>query len=166
MAAKNPLNLQLEANPGEWDIENKLFDILTTYLPQDSALSSEQAAEQINSLFPDNRPGDEEKESSGSFLAEFWDLMVRIAYQLDYQDVPMQRFIGLMKALRQLPSDIMLKDGLRLWQDLPSFSMFLIERWNRTFVSHTVCIRRLNSQTFHKRLANYSLQELTPANAS
>ncbi|KAL1970452.1 hypothetical protein VTN77DRAFT_4096 [Rasamsonia byssochlamydoides] len=129
--AANPLGLQLEATPGEWDIELKLFDILTTYLPQDSALSAQHAAEQINSLFPTNRPGEDEKESPGSFLAEFWDLMFRVAYQLDYQDVPMQRFISLIKALRQLPSNITLENGSRVWQDLPDLPIYLTERWHR-----------------------------------
>lgn len=131
MAVNNPLGLQLEANPGEWDIELKLFDILTTYLPRDSAWSAPHAAEQINGLFPNNRPGnDDEKESPGSFLAEFWDLMFRIAYQLDYRDVPMQRVISLIKALQQLPSDIKLEDGSRVWQDLPHLPIFLTERWH------------------------------------
>ena len=60
--------------------------------------------------------------------------MVRIAYQLDYGGVPMQRFIDLVKALRQLPSSITLEDGLRVWQDLPNFSMFVTERWHRKYI--------------------------------
>lgn len=149
MAVNNPLGLALEANPGEWDIELKLFDILATYLPQDSVLSSQDAAEQINSLFPNNRPGDDEKESPGSFLSEFWDLMFRIGYQLDYQDVPMQRFISLIKALRQLPSEITLENGSRVWQDLPDLPIYLTERWHSKLPRHSdsslpvVLIRRL-----------------------
>ncbi|KAE8402363.1 hypothetical protein BDV37DRAFT_284844 [Aspergillus pseudonomiae] len=130
MNPENPLNLQREGVPGEWDVEDKLFEILTTYLPPVSDMTAGQAAEQINRLFPANRPEGSDKESPESFLFEFWDLMIKVACQLDHEEIPMQRFVNLLKALRQLPANVVLGDGTPAWRDLPHFSMYLSEEWN------------------------------------
>lgn len=118
-------------------MEHAVFSLLTTYLPETSSITPKQAAEQINALLPSHCPGPkEEKQSTASFLFEFWELMFCIAPQLDYQQEPMQRFVALVKALRGLPETIVIQDGgvydgQPIWRDGLYFGPMLHERWNR-----------------------------------
>lgn len=51
-----------------------------------------EVASQINELFPYNRPGDPDEHEGGTdFLYEFWDVMFRIAPQLNYNEELIQR---------------------------------------------------------------------------
>lgn len=137
MATENPLNLDLESPHEPFPIEQAIFSLLTTYLPETSSTTPDQAADQINALLPDHRPGrKEEKESTTDFLFEFWELMFRIAPQLVYRQEPMQRFVALIKALRDLPETIVIQDGDKydgcsVWRDDLYFGPMLHERWNR-----------------------------------
>lgn len=137
MATSNPLNLDLESPHEPTNNEQAIFSLLTTYLPETSTISPDQAADQINARLPDHRPGcKEEKESTADFLFEFWELMFRIAPQLDYRHEPMQRLILLIKALRNLPETIVIQDGGKydgrpVWRNGLYFGPMLHERWNR-----------------------------------
>lgn len=137
MIASNPLNLDLESPHEPSNIEHAVFSLLATYLPETSSTTPNQAAEQVNALLLSHRPGPkEEKQSTASFLFEFWELMFCIAPQLDYQHKPMQRFIALVKALKNLPETIVIQDGgiydgQSVWRDGLYFGPTLHERWNR-----------------------------------
>ena len=133
MAVNNTLGLQIDSNPGEWEIENKLFNILTTYLPKDSNVTAQFAAEDINALFPRHRKDQGEIEEPSSFLSELWDLIFRVIQQVDYKSEPAQRFIGLIIALKALPSTTTFDRGHgaeKLWLDLPGMEYQIGEVWN------------------------------------
>ncbi|KAJ5635717.1 uncharacterized protein N7484_009030 [Penicillium longicatenatum] len=137
MIASNPLNLDLESLHVPSNIEHAVFSLLATYLPETSSITPNQAAEQVNDLLLSHRPGPkEERQSTASFLFEFWELMFCIAPQLDYQHEPMQRFIALVEALKNLPETIVIQDGgiydgQPVWRDGLYFGPTLHERWNR-----------------------------------
>ena len=62
--------------------------------------------------------------------------MFRIVPQLDYRHETMQHFIALVKALRNLPETIVIRDegnydGQPVWRDSLYFGPMLPERWNR-----------------------------------
>ncbi|KAH8680438.1 hypothetical protein BGZ61DRAFT_481128 [Ilyonectria robusta] len=131
-------NLQLDPGSDSMtDTELETFPILTSYLSATSQPTASEAAKQINSLFPSHRGNGEANKSPEGFLAAFWDLMFRVAIQLDYQTQSMHKFVSLIKALRDLPNTTALKDGRRLWQDLPDLALFLTERWHQAdILSH------------------------------
>jgi len=132
----NTLGLQLDANPGEWEIETKLFNIFTAYLPKCSNVTAQSAAQDINGLFPLHRNAKGDKEEPSSFLSELWDLMFRVILQVDYKSEPAHRLIKLITALKKLPSTTTFDRGHgaeKLWQDLPGIEYQIGEVWNRTF---------------------------------
>ncbi|KAJ5291293.1 hypothetical protein N7478_000544 [Penicillium angulare] len=136
MIASNPLNLDREDPHEPSNVEHAVFTLLVTYLPETSSITPSQAAEQANALFPSRRPGlKEEEQSTVHFLFEFWELMFRVAPQLDYQHEPMQRFVALVKALKNLPRTIITRDesiydSFSVWRGL-YFGPMLHERWNQ-----------------------------------
>lgn len=113
------------------DTEQEITLIFTSLLSETQVITAPEAAVKINDLLPHQPQNDGNKKSPGGFLAAFWDLAFQIVVQLDYQTQQMQEFISFVKALRDLPSTAVLKDGRRLWQDLPDLSLFFTERWNR-----------------------------------
>ncbi|KAF4446883.1 hypothetical protein F53441_9514 [Fusarium austroafricanum] len=131
MEDPNIQQLHVEATT---DIEQQISLILTSYLSESPLPTALEAAIQINDLFPHQHEKSEVKRNPGGFLAAFWDLAFNIAVQLGYQTQPMRKFISLIKALRDLPSTVILEDGRRLWQDLPDLALFFTERW------HQMCI--------------------------
>lgn len=62
--------------------------------------------------------------------------MSQFTPQLDYQGEPMQRFIALNKALRELPEIVIFawSGYSRVWQDRPSFGVELHEKWSRKLI--------------------------------
>ena len=95
-----PLKLVLET-PGDnpWIIGERIFHILNTYLQPnnpDNATSTggtlsaaNTAAQEIDKLFPLNRPKEEKKddddienEEPGSFLWEMWEIVISVAQQI------------------------------------------------------------------------------------
>jgi hypothetical protein len=133
------LNLHFEGGPHAEDIDIKLFDILLSYLPADSKTSAEQVASSINDLSPASAPDDAETDQLAGFVSRFWSLMLTSVEQIDYDTVPMQRFILLIKALRDLPSQKVLHPQhgsdyrQKVWQDLPFMQSELQDRWRRKF---------------------------------
>jgi hypothetical protein len=136
MAANTRLNLEFHNDwPDDCDLELKVFNILATYLPHDSKVSATRAAEAIHSLF---LASIEEGFYPGGTLEMIWDEMFLNVLQLDYDGVPMQRLLDLIKAISELPGEAMQdEDGEpRLWEDLPIFSMCVTERWVRKLHHH------------------------------
>ncbi|KAF5664604.1 hypothetical protein FCIRC_10758 [Fusarium circinatum] len=137
----NSLQFQLDNDFSEMaDTEQKITLILTSFLSESQPITAPEAAAQIDNLFPHQPEKDGNKKSPGGFLAASWDLAFQIAVQLDYQTPQMQKFISLIKALRDLPSTAVLEDGRRLWQDLPDLSLFFTERWNQTGITNQATI--------------------------
>lgn len=132
----NPLGLDLETMYEPTDVEEQVFGLLTAYLPPDSTITPQQAAHKVHSFFPHDHVGENDDNAPCQFVGEFWELMFRIAPQLDYQGEPMQRFIALNKALRELPEIVIFvwSGYSRVWQDRPLFGVELHERWSRMFI--------------------------------
>ena len=138
MVSNNSLSLRLEMashlKPGE--IEHKVFDILLLYLPENGKLSTKDAADLIDGLYPTKRPGDE-KESPEEFLSNLWNITNRLAGQIDCDTVPMNRLVSLIKTVRDLPSKQTLQPlapsdyRRRVWQDLPGMFLDLGELYRR-----------------------------------
>ncbi|KLO83531.1 uncharacterized protein LW93_313 [Fusarium fujikuroi] len=122
------------------DTEQEIMLIFTSLLSETQLLTAPEAAAKINDLFPHQPQKDGNKKSPGGFLAAFWDIAFQIAVQLDYRTQQMQKFISLIKALRDLPSTAILEDGRRLWQDLPDLSLFFTERWNQAGITNQATI--------------------------
>ncbi|KAJ5116586.1 hypothetical protein N7456_000934 [Penicillium angulare] len=139
--ASNPLNLDL-GDPHELcETEEVIFSLLTRYLPETSSITPNEAAEQVNAfvLEVSQRPSPlEGKQEVSNFLLMFWELMFRLAQQLDYRHEPMQRFIALIKALRNLPETAFIEqpgpgapyDGQPAWRSKCYYTMMLTERWH------------------------------------
>ncbi|CZR47953.1 uncharacterized protein FPRO_13620 [Fusarium proliferatum ET1] len=141
MNSVNPLHFQLDTDFSEMtDTEQQLTLVLTSFLSETQPITAPEAATKINNLFPHQPEKDGRHKSPGGFLAAFWDIAFQIAVQLDYQTQQMQRFISLIKALRDLPSTAILEDGRRLWQDLPDLSLFFTERWNQAGITNQATI--------------------------
>jgi hypothetical protein len=143
--ATNPLNLQFEHHwPQDCDEERRLFAILAPYLPHDSKVSATRAAEEIHSLFLAELEDEEDIEEGWNafgLLETYWDSMFVHVQQLDYDGIPMQRFLDLIEALSGLPGEIVHdadEDEGRTfrWEDLPGFSTCLTERWHRKSHHH------------------------------
>lgn len=101
MVAPNPLGLEFTIPHKPSGEERAIFDYLATYLPADSAITVDEAVQQIITLFP------EELDTTGtSFIYLFWQLVFCIGSQLDYDYEPMQRFIALLRDLEILPDEI------------------------------------------------------------
>lgn len=139
--ATNPLNLNIAWFNKPSDTDYTILNILATYLPTESSVPPQQAAEQLHALLPayerDYRTPNGIK---ASFLSSLWDVVCYIACQLDYQDQPMQRLIDLIKAMENLPVVVLTERdcdrsllGTRVWQDRPYLSWSLAEREHCTF---------------------------------
>lgn len=132
MATTHPLELDIECFHPPSDMEQTVFNLLTSYLPQDSSIAPQQAVEKILARLPGDKTNEEsaQRPSREGFLCELWDLMFRVAYQLDYREEPMQRFINLIKVLRERLGSI-LGDS----EDISYFGMMLCEKWQGKFSS-------------------------------
>jgi hypothetical protein len=133
----NSLNLQFDGGPHAEDIESRLFDMLLSYLPSESKISAEQAAEEISDLCPESAPENSETDPLAAFVTIFWSMMFRTVGQIDYDKTPMHRFILLIKTLRDLPSQRVLQAQYgsnyqqKVWQDLPWMGSELQDCWRR-----------------------------------
>ncbi|KAI5810444.1 hypothetical protein BZA77DRAFT_287883 [Pyronema omphalodes] len=120
-----------------WVIAEHIFNIINDYLQPSNTLSATEAAQKLDALFPNNRPDvdGEDKEEAGSFLAEFWEIIVMIAQQIPALHPAQDNLIGLLKALRELPTDLKVDiwgSDCRVWQDLPLIGVHMVEAENYT----------------------------------
>jgi hypothetical protein len=136
----NRLNLQFEAGPHTEEIERTLFDTLKRYFSaEDDIISPDQAAKSIDELCPPTVADDDEINHLAVFLFKFWMVAFQIVEQINYDDIAMQRFILLTKALRDIPSEKTLRPQYgsdyrqKVWQDLPSMTSEFQDRWRRKF---------------------------------
>ena len=141
------LPLRLITNDGgdPWIVEQKMFDILNDFLQPSSVLSPTAAAKQLDRLFPLNRTDSdgERKEEPESFLWELWSVIIKVAQQIPWKSRAQDRLAELIKALRDLPSEIVVEiwsSKSRIWQDLPLLGPSLTETMRSEL--HTRCRRR------------------------
>lgn len=118
----------LDIKPAAGSTEEKLFQILVSYLKSGSRATPAEAAKEINALHPTHRPKGATDESPDAFFWTFWGLMFRIACQIDCMDESMERFVGLVKALDKLPSTAV-KEGGQVWENLPVMDTCELKFW-------------------------------------
>ena len=133
MTDSTPLNLVLEGDE-PWVINQRIFYILNTYLQPNARLSPVNAAQEIDKLFPLNRPREEDKENEDPaiFLFEMWDVVVSLAEQIPWNHPGQNRLVELIQALRDLPEPktVELKnwDDQVVYSDLPLLGPVMTER--------------------------------------
>lgn len=153
-AASAPLSLKL-VDPDPWFIEQRIFDLLSSYLQPNSSISSTQAAHTFDSLLPDHRPANPDgtaKETTGEFIWNAWDCVHRIAQQVPHDNHAahdrLTHFLSALKHLQSEPASIVLPNWgdapYTLWADLPLFTPPLRELLDRVSPLESDC-RNLNA---------------------
>ena len=135
MADSTPLDLVLESPDNDpWIINERLFHILNTYLHPNATLSPANAAQEIDKLFPLNRPKEKENEDNEgpeSFLWELWEVVISVAQQIPWRHPGQTRLVELIQALRDLPEPITVIMGSwgeqAIWSDLPILGPVMTE---------------------------------------
>ena len=133
MTDSTPLNLVLQENE-PWVINQRIFQILNTYLQPNARLSPANAAQEIDKLFPLNRRREEDRENEEpeSFLFEMWEVVVSVAEQISWKHPGQSRLVELIQALRDSPDQTVVKmdewGELVIWSDLPMLGPVLTER--------------------------------------
>ena len=134
MADSTPLNLVLQSFDNDpWIINQRIFDILNMYLQPNATLSPTTAAQEIDKLFPLNRPREEDKENEEpeSFLWEMWGVVVSVAEQIPWEHPGQTRLVEVIQALNDLPGPKTVQmDGwgkLVIWSDLPLLDPVMTE---------------------------------------
>jgi len=136
MAHSTPLNLVLQSSDNEqpWVINQRIFHILNTYLQPNATLSPTNAAQEIDKLFPLNRPREEDRENEGpeSFLFEMWGVVISVAEQIPWKHPGQTRLVEVIQALRDLPGPTTVQmdswGKLVIWSDLPLLGPVMTER--------------------------------------
>ena len=158
MASAQEPTLQLTlADPEPWFIEQKIFDLLSSYLQPTSTLSSTQAAQSFDNLLPSHRgpnPDGSDKEDVDTFLWNAWEAVHRIAAQVPPSNrTAHERLASFLVELKNITSDpaqVTLANWgprpLALWGDLPSFEATLRE-----------VVDRVSPDSAEYRNANYYL---------
>ncbi|TFK60206.1 hypothetical protein BDN72DRAFT_829052 [Pluteus cervinus] len=129
------LNLELWAgDEGEPTIiEQKSFDLLSSYLAPDSTIDVSAAAQELHHVFLECSQG-EGPESLEGLLSELWDLVGSVAQQIPFDHRRQDKLVQLLGALKDVETDITVnvggKDG-KLWKDLPDFDAALTETGNQ-----------------------------------
>jgi len=127
MANSTPLNLVLQSSDNEepWVINQRIFHILNTYLQPNATFSPNKAAQEIDKLFPLNRPREEDRENEEpeSFLFEMWGVVISAAEQTPWENPGQTRLIKAIRALKDLPGPTTVQmdswGKLAIWSDLP-----------------------------------------------
>ena len=133
MTDSTPLNLVLQENE-PWVINQRIFQILNTYLQPNARLSPANAAQEIDKLFPLNRRREEDKENEEpeSFLFEMWDVVISVAEQIPWKHAGQNRLVECIQALRDLPEPKLVRmdnwGELVIWSDLPMLGPVMTER--------------------------------------
>lgn len=94
-------------NSDPWVVAKQAFEMISDYVQPGSPISPGQAALQLNSLIPGQRPlqEGEEVEEPASFLLEFWETLVSIARQILFDHPSQDRLVELVAALSELSSE-------------------------------------------------------------
>ena len=134
MADSTPLVLQ---NSDPWVVNQRIFHILNTYLQPNTTLSPSNVAQEIDKVFPLNRPREEdtrENEEPESFLFEMWGVIISVAEQIPWKhrDSGQTRLVEVIQALKDLPGSTTLKfdywSDMELWSDLPMLGAVMTEK--------------------------------------
>lgn len=117
-----------------WEVSQDIFNLLCDFIQPSTSLSSTTAASNLNALYPDNRvQGDEKKESPASFLLEMWDVVIKVAVQLDSGSPELERLTLLIKTIRDVKPEQTLHvwdSPVILWKDLPLLRPVMTEKLN------------------------------------
>ncbi|KAF6749390.1 hypothetical protein DFP72DRAFT_913346 [Ephemerocybe angulata] len=123
-------------------IELRIYDALALAVdyPDASDSSIASAAQDLNLLFPPNRPenlstsGD--LEDPASFLWEFWDVIAKVVLELPHNHPSQEQLIRLIETLRDLPDPVEIELNLwgtyKIWADLPILGPVFREALDRT----------------------------------
>ena len=135
----SPVKLSIE-DDDPWEVSLDIFNLLCDFIQSSSPSSPSTAASNLNALYPDNRVhGDGKKESPASFLLEMWDVVIKVAIQLELDSPELRRLVLLIKTLRDVKPEQMLHVWDRpviLWKDLPLLRAAMTERLNRQSTQH------------------------------
>ena len=146
MADLTPLSLVLQSldNDEPSVINQKIFDILNTCLQPNATLSPETAAQEIDKLFPLNRPreGDKENEGPESFLWEMWGVIISVVEQIPWKHPGQIRLIEVIRALKDIPGETIDMDSwgeMDFWWDLPLLGPAMTENGYRERFVFSYC---------------------------
>ena len=117
-----------------WVVSQDIFDVLSAFVQPSASISATTAAGSLNALYPDNRVQEGgKKESAESFLLEMWDIVLKVAVQLEPGSAEQDKLALLIKTLR----DVELEQTLHiwgspvvLWKELPLLGPAMTERLN------------------------------------
>ena len=116
-------------------MNQRIFHILNTYLQPNTTLSPSNVAQEIDKLFPLNRPREEdtrENEEPESFLFEMWEVIISVAEQIPWKHSGQTRLVEVIQALKDLPGSTTLKfdywSDMELWSDLPMLGAVMTEK--------------------------------------
>ena len=128
------IDLRLE-DDDPWEVGQKIFDILRDFVQSVTPPSASQAAASLAALYPDNRPlkDGEAKESAETFLLEMWEVVVKVAVQLEPGSTEQEKLALLLKTLRDTKPEQTLLIWNRptvLWKELPLLGPTMTETFN------------------------------------
>lgn len=136
-----PLSLTL-ADQDPWFVEQRIFDLLFSYLQPNSSSSSIETARSFDSLLPEHRAGNPDgstKESTSDFLWNAWESVHRIAQQVPHDNHDaherLASFLAELKRIQSDPASVLLPNWgdapHALWADMPLFAPPLRELLDR-----------------------------------
>ena len=112
--------------------DQKIFHIHNMYPQPNAIISPGNAAEEIDNLFPLNRPGNRENEEPESSLLEMWNIVVSVAEQIPWKHPGQNRLVEFIRGLRDLPepTTVQMDDWgeLVIWSGLPILGPVMMER--------------------------------------
>ena len=117
-----------------WVVSQDIFDVLSAFVQPSASLSATTAAHSLNALYPDNRVQEGgKKESAESFLLEMWDIVLKVAVQLEPGSAEQDKLALLIKTLRGVEPEQTLHiwgSPTVLWKELPLLGPAMTERLN------------------------------------
>ena len=129
----SPVKLSIE-DDDPWEVSRDIFNLLCDFIRPSTSLSSTTAASNLSALYPDNRvQGDRKKESPESFLLEMWDVVIKVAVQLEPDSPELERLALLIKTIRDVKPERTLHvwdSPVILWKDLPLLRPAMTESLN------------------------------------
>ncbi|KAF8803326.1 hypothetical protein BYT27DRAFT_7340991 [Phlegmacium glaucopus] len=132
-----------------------------------ATLSPTNAAQEIDKLFPLNRPREEDRESEGpeSFLFEMWGVVTSVAEQIPWNHPGQTRLVEVIQALKDLPgpTTVQMDDWskLAIWSDLPLLGPVMTEHGYTIDVGDTSA--RLTQSGLADRSKHFSIQDFRAA---